>query len=400
MASSGSSSARASSTRLEAFLSHMYFSLMVLSTSVVSIPVRPILSKVSAYVGKDSLILSSLVGCLSIHFEPQAASARRTLMASFDDMVCRKLVLSSRLSSAFFTAPSRSVILALFLTSEKGWSYTILPSLKTVRSTSPFTPVRNSSLLIGCASSISPFSLYLPRLRSTPAASRITGGLPGYDFLPPAMGSLPIEKHLSPTYMAQHLKATESESRLTFCSRPPPEPKCTVFAQKPLARRLASMSPTESRATPSPCSTRNCCPTKRRNGLPFLTSWPSAITLILICWTTLSYLSFSLSSLKGLTSGFMSACQCSGRAWRRMVRSCGSVSTPSPESGRTSVRMPPSSLCLSMARIDSPPFEVSLLGHRQATAFQMLKPSLTSETQKELMYCLIMFVKALYSAAS
>ena len=38
-------------------------------------------------------------------------------------------------------------------------------------------------------------------------------------------------------------------------------------------------------------------------------------------------------------------------------------------------------------------------GRQMITAFQMLNPSLTRDTQKLGMYCLIMFVNALYSAS-
>ena len=42
---------------------------------------------------------------------------------------------------------------------------------------------------------------------------------------------------------------------------------------------------------------------------------------------------------------------------------------------------------------------MNLEDQRLVAAFQMLKPSLTSDTQKLGMYCLIMFVNALYSAS-
>ena len=61
---------------------------------------------------------------------------------------------------------------------------------------------------------------------------------------------------------------------------------------------------------------------------------------------------------------------------------------------------PPARRSASIARIDAPPLDASSDGQRLVTAFQMLKPSETSETQKEGMYCLTMLVKALYSATS
>ena len=57
-----------------------------------------------------------------------------------------------------------------------------------------------------------------------------------------------------------------------------------------------------------------------------------------------------------------------------------------------------------MARIDKPPASPPSTsfsdGHKLATAFQMLKPSDTSETAKEGMYCRIMLTNAAYSSAS
>mmetsp|Transcript_52211 Transcript_52211/g.117282 ORF Transcript_52211/g.117282 Transcript_52211/m.117282 type:complete len:201 (-) Transcript_52211:1708-2310(-) len=200
--------------------------------------------------------------------------------------------------------------------------------------------------------------------------------------------------------MAQHLKAHESESRLIFWSSPPPEPKCTLLVQKPLARSEASMSPTVPSATPSPCRIRNCCPMKRRKGLvPSLSE-----SLARILTRTASYRSAYGSPL-GKTgsssprSGVSSSCQISGIAWDRMVSIWGSVSIPSPESGRSSVSTPRFIRSRMTCRMDVP-FVICSLGHKLAHAFQMLKPSDTRETAKLEEYCMIMFTNALYSACS
>ena len=67
------------------------------------------------------------------------------------------------------------------------------PFSKTVSSTSPGTPpgVSNSATDIGVERFMTPLT-HSPRFRSTPSASRSTQGLPAYDFLPPAIGSLPM----------------------------------------------------------------------------------------------------------------------------------------------------------------------------------------------------------------
>mmetsp|Transcript_98788 Transcript_98788/g.247616 ORF Transcript_98788/g.247616 Transcript_98788/m.247616 type:complete len:202 (+) Transcript_98788:718-1323(+) len=198
--------------------------------------------------------------------------------------------------------------------------------------------------------------------------------------------------------MAQHLNAHANESRFNFCSNPPPEPKCTALAQNPLASKLANISPTVSKATPSPCKMRICCPLKRRNGfLPLPT-----FTLAWIFSKTLSNFSAYGSSFEntGFNSG-RSDSKCSGRAVCKIVRSWGSVSIPSPESGLIRLNWYASNLFVSMALMESPPSTGTTSdGHNRATAFQMLKPSLTKETAKLGIYCLIMFLNALYSCFS
>mmetsp|Transcript_39566 Transcript_39566/g.88942 ORF Transcript_39566/g.88942 Transcript_39566/m.88942 type:complete len:232 (+) Transcript_39566:228-923(+) len=220
----------------------------------------PILSIAVLYFGNAFFTSAKCVLWLCFHLDPQEASAKRTAMASSADIFCKNSVFNVKLSTAMRTVSFRAfaVIFALPWTSVKFSSLIILPSSNTFTNSSPGAPLVNSWYDIGKALVISPSAVYSPRFRRTPSEPRMTGGLPPYDFLPPAIGSFPTGKTLPSTYMAQHLNAQANESRFSFCSNPPPEPKCTVLAQNPLASRLDNISPTVSKATPSPCKMRIC----------------------------------------------------------------------------------------------------------------------------------------------
>mmetsp|Transcript_34217 Transcript_34217/g.58533 ORF Transcript_34217/g.58533 Transcript_34217/m.58533 type:complete len:219 (-) Transcript_34217:98-754(-) len=159
------------------------------------------------------------------------------------------------------------------------------------------------------------------------------------------------------------------------------------------------MSPTVLSATPSPCRMRICCPVKRRKGLPVVpvSAW--------IFFTTASYAALRASPAGnlGVSGGSSSSgMRCSGSTLVRRVRSCGSVSTASPLSGRMSCSWPAARRSASMSFIERPPSPPGTASEGQwlTSAFQMLKPSETSETAKEDMYCLNMLAKAAYSSLS
>ena len=228
--------------------------------------VRPSASNLPKCFGKFSFICPSFDERLCIHFAPVDASARRTAMALGDENRCRNSVFAQVLERLRRVEVFRRDLGTLTDCIHSLTSLLSSPLRKTTLSSSPSAPalLLNSAVVIGFDCVILPVLSHSPRLRSA-IGPLMTAGLPGR-FLAARDRVLP--RTLVPHIHGAALERARERVSVDLLQKATARAEVHGVGAEAVREEEASMSPTVSRAMPSPCSTRICWPANRRNGLP------------------------------------------------------------------------------------------------------------------------------------